>query len=103
MVAAVALLTGCGATEPESAFGAVAGRWTYTEWVFEDSQTGELRDYLTMRVASGALEIAPDSSFLLEEFALWVGGEYHARLTGTVDLVEGFSPSLSHPGSADTA
>lgn len=92
-VAGLALLHGCSGTEPGE-LGSLIGHWTYVRWEFE--YPDQVLRYVTVSPASGSLVIRADSSFRLEEFAVWVRGPYVQVLEGTV-TVDGTTLTLSYP------
>jgi Tol biopolymer transport system component len=95
--AITALLYGCSGTEPGDDLDSLVGRWAYVRWEFE--YPDQVLEFVTASPASGSLELRSDSSFRLEEFAVWVSGPYVQVLEGNFD-VEGGTLMLSYPSGA---
>ena len=90
-------LLSCTGTEPGDDPDSLVGRWAYARWEF-DHPDGVI-EYLTITPASGSLEIRADSSFRLEEFAIWVAGPYVQILEGRA-AIEGNTLTLEFPGGS---
>ena len=90
-------LLSCTDTEPGDDPDSLVGRWAYARWEF-DHPDGVI-EYLTITPASGSLEIRADSSFRLEEFAIWVAGPYVQILEGRA-AIEGNTLTLEFPGGS---